>query len=496
MFGEPVTAVDIEQLPFDSGAVVFVRLCAALIAKALRNHVGAGAVPAVSERMNVPDHGVDAEVTIPSPGPVHETGGLIGPGRTIFQFKYRDASSADRSAILRTLERRLRGEFPRVAPTCDRYVLATNLDLSGTQRRKLEEGLLETCPSFAGHPLVLLGASEIATVLNANPDLRHVFFSNGALATLQTARDELKASYNTVGWPPFLNRERELHAVADFLRDSHGRLLEIVGPRYSGKTRLVLQALEHCPHFVAWAATPDVLSISHFRDLDMPESDVLLVVDRCNGSAANDVLEWARSRQTLKTIALREGQDTYTGRSSSQILSIGPLTSDATRQIVASVVPAASFLTQSWVSEASGGWPGLALHIAGLLRQEKISPSMNAEEIHANLGALVDEAYLGRLTATARQALSVVSLLPLVGVGGDRSVELEGLCRALGIPVSQVRMELPALERQGLIRSRGRFIAVQPPRLADHLASEALQRPDLNLAVLRIVLGEGAFLRF
>jgi len=496
LFSEVVPAVDIQGLPFDVGPTVFVRLCAALIAKALKERLGSITVPAVSERLNVPDHGVDAEMTLPDSGAADETEGLIGPGRTVFQFKYRDVTSAkNRGSILRTLARRLCNEFPRAAATCQRYVLLLNLDVSGAERRKIEQVLHQSYPAFQGR-IVVWGASEIATVLNANPDLRHVFFSEGKLSTRDVALDELKNAYSTVGWPSFVDRQRELTAVADFVQDPEARVLEVIGPRYSGKTRLVLEALNECPRFVIWAATPDSVDIGHFRDFDISGSPILLVIDRCDESVARNLVNWARSRHSLKTVLIREGSDTSRSMSS-LVISVGPLPADATQHLVASIVPGASFLRQSWVHDASEGLPGLVLHVAALLRKAKLRISSDPREILARLDELLDREYLQPLTAEARGALAVISMLPIVGVTGKHADELDALCRALEEPVASVRRELPGLERLGLVRRRGSFIAVQPPRLAALLASKALRHPDLDLAVFRVVLPEErAYLRF
>jgi hypothetical protein len=182
VFGQTVTVPDIERLPADTGPTDFVRLCMALIGNALADHVGTFTVPEISERITVPDGGVDAEYTTPSALSVPETGGLIGPGRTVFQFKYRDVSATTKSVIVQNLLRQLRREFPRVAPQCDRYVLLTNVHLSGVQPRRLRDALVESDPAFEGKPIVIWGATEIALSLNLTSDLRNLFFSQGSVS--------------------------------------------------------------------------------------------------------------------------------------------------------------------------------------------------------------------------------------------------------------------------------------------------------------------------
>src|SRR2546422_760811 len=60
-FGALVTALDVERLQEDSGPTHFVRVCGALIRWALVEHGAPSANIQISERLNVPDRGVDAE---------------------------------------------------------------------------------------------------------------------------------------------------------------------------------------------------------------------------------------------------------------------------------------------------------------------------------------------------------------------------------------------------------------------------------------------------
>src|SRR5262249_50281117 len=153
----------------------------------------------ITERIIVPDRAVDAEYASPPITEAIEASGLIGPGRTVFQFKYRDASAQGRSAATNSLRSQLRKDFARGGPSCDRFVLMTNLHLAGTQPHKLR-AQLEAVPSLSGKAIVIWGAAEIAVRLNQSPHLRHLFFSTGGFCALDVAEEDLKATYKTVGW--------------------------------------------------------------------------------------------------------------------------------------------------------------------------------------------------------------------------------------------------------------------------------------------------------
>src|ERR1700675_3888654 len=158
-FGELVTALDVERLPGDDGPTHFVRVCGALIRWALVEHGAASADLQIAERLNVPDRGADAECALPDT--MIETGGFVGPGRTIFQFKYRDVGAADRKAIVSSLAARLREELRNLPAGCDRYVLMTNVSLAGTQPSRLRGAIAAGAPALTTK-IIVWGAAKIA----------------------------------------------------------------------------------------------------------------------------------------------------------------------------------------------------------------------------------------------------------------------------------------------------------------------------------------------
>ena len=496
IFGQTLSVFDVERLPAETGPTQFVRLCGALIGKALADHIGSFTLPEISERINVPDGGVDAEYTTPEALSVPETGGLIGPGRTVFQFKYRDVSAADRRRIVQGIVQKLRKEFPRVAPSCDRYVLFTNLELSGTQPRRIREALLESYPVFVNKPIVIWGAAEIALALNLTPHLRHLFFAQGGLCTLDFTEDELKAAYQRIGWPSFVNREEELAAIEAFVKDDTARLLQVQGPKYVGKTRLVIEALRQFGARVVWASSPEAAPLDLFRDLDSADAEILLVVDRCDPVSFRDVAERARERERLKTILIGLGPERQEIMRDTGLLPVGTLDDQGARGLLAAIAPGIPFMQQSWLVEAGGGFPGLLLHVGALFNEARLSPGRQPDEIQKQLGLRLEEQYLSALDPEAHRALQAASLLPILGIEGEPEKEMEAIAWALGLSPGALATHLLPLKQMGLIRHRGRFVEVVPPRLAEHLASRALTHPERILAELQVTLEPGAFLRF
>ncbi len=491
VFGEPVKAEDIESLPADAGPSGFVRLCGMLVGQALAERFGRSVVPQITERILVPDRAVDAEYTAPPIEEATEAYGLIGPGRTVFQFKYRDFRARGRASAVSDLRGQLRKDFVHGGPACDRYVLMTNLHLAGAQPHKLR-AQLESVAALAGKPIVIWGAAEIALRLNQSPHLRHLFFSTGGFCTLDVAEAELRAAYATVGWPSFVGRARERAAIEEFLNDKDARVMQVIGPPYVGKTRLVIEALKPFGARVLWCSHADELSLDHFRDLDTSEESTILVIDHWEPQSAHQILEAALERRRLKTLLISKGSLSDTGPAK---LLVAPFEHEDTGKLVHELLPKAPWLAQSWLREGTTGYPGLIVHVAGLLNEARISPSLPSEEVPRRIRELVEAKYLLPLDSDGRRALSVAALLPVLGVEGEPGSEADAISRALGLDPDTFRSRLPELESLGLIRRRGRFVEVIPPLLADHLASRALWKPEDVLAELRVALDEEAFRR-
>lgn len=491
VFGEPVKGEDVESLPADTGPSAFVRLCGMLVGRALAERFGRSVLPQITERILVPDRAIDAEYTAPPIEEGTEAYGLIGPGRTVFQFKYRDFRARGRASAVSDLLGRLRKDFAHGGPVCDRYVLMTNLHLAGAQPHRLR-AQLESVAALTGKPIVIWGAAEIALRLNQSPHLRHLFFSTGGFCTLDVAEAELRAAYATVGWPSFVGRARERAAIEEFLNDKDTRMMQVIGPPYVGKTRLLIEALKPYGARVIWCRHAEGLSLDHFRDLDTPEESTILVIDRYEPRSAPQILESAPERRRLKTLLISKGSPSDTGPAK---LLVPPFEHEDTGKLVHELLPKAPWLQQSWLRKGTGGLPGLIVHVAALLNEARISPSSPSEEVRCRIGELVEEKYLLPLDRDGQRALSVAALLPVLGVEGEPGSEADAISRALGLDPAAFRSRLPELESLGLIRRRGRFVEVIPPRLADHLASRALWKPEDVLAELRVALDEGAFRR-
>src|SRR5262249_51808105 len=157
------------------------------------------------------------------------------------------------------------GEFPRVAGRYERYVLLTNIRLSAPQVQRIRDAIIGSSEHGLRTRIVIWGAAEVATAINLSPFLRHLFFSQGGLCTLDFAEQELKSAYQRLAWPDWINRDGEISAVRKFATTLEGGVLQIIGPHLIGKTRLAIEALRPSAALVVWASSPEYVTLELVR---------------------------------------------------------------------------------------------------------------------------------------------------------------------------------------------------------------------------------------
>ncbi len=481
IFGSSVSASDVEQLTSQQGDRAFESLCATLVASAAGEMVGDFAVPNWTERINVADRGVDAEYTAPTH--ILEAGGLLGPGRNVYQVKWRRLGTRPARRVIQELRSTVIGGLKDLASRDgslpDRYVLLVNLDLSRADRATLAQALRRDCPEFTDRPLVIWGAAEIAAVLNSHPHVRHAFFSEGVFCTLETALEELQRRYEAVGWSAFVGYEEHIRVIRDFVTRTSDRLLVVTGLAYSGKTRTVLEGLKRQEARVVWSSDPNVVTNDHFRALDSGPGGGLIVVDNCEAEHLEALERRARSRTHLKTILI--SRRSVSMPDVPQVRLEG-LSQEGCEALFRQVGQKAPYLVRDWISRLAGSNPGLILY--GLAAQHDLPehPVLLSERGKPRqvIGALLRKSLLSGLTADELDALQILSILPQTGTEDDKADELAGIAAVLNRDQLRVRQALPSLEERHLLIRRGRFVEVVPELLANEVAAEVFKAsPDL-----------------
>jgi len=476
VFGEVVTASDVERLTSEQGEKAFVRLCATLVASAIGEAVGDFAVPNWTERINVADRGVDAEYT--APVTMLEAGGLVGPGRNVYQVKWRRLGTRPARPVVRELQRTVTGALKdllsRDGNLPDRYILLVNVDLSRADRVTLSQALRKDCPDFNDRTLVIWGAAEIAAALNNHPHTRHAFFSEGVFCTLETASEELRARYEAVGSSAFVGYEEHVRAVKEFVTKPSGRLLLVTGLAYSGKTRTVIEALKDQEARVIWASDPSVVVEDHFRALDTSSGKALVVVDNCDAQQLEALQRWALSRTHLKTIIISRRSLAIPDVPLVKLEGLSDQACEALLRRTGQKIP---HLTRDWIGRIAGNNPGLLLYALAAQRDIPERPVLASERQKPRqvIGTLLRRTLLASLPADELDAAQVLAILPQVGIEGDREAELATIAAVLGRDELSVRQAIPRLEEKHLVVRRGRFVEVVPELIANELAAEVFK---------------------
>src|SRR4029077_17664717 len=112
---------------------------------------------------------------------------IVGPGWNVFQYKKRDLIAQDRKRIISNIKSSLKGSLANLRrqghKPPDRYILFLNVDLKHDQTLAVKNAILEGYAHTYEVHVEVIGAAEIAAVLNSQPHLRAAYFSPLAFKT-------------------------------------------------------------------------------------------------------------------------------------------------------------------------------------------------------------------------------------------------------------------------------------------------------------------------
>ena len=130
--GESISAEHIEREVSSWNADRFARLCNSIAWAVTWD--GVQSLPAFTERVYVPDGGIDAEWQGDLSGTLLGDGQLLAAGLNVFQYKKRDVAEHARSKIVSDLCGDLKGAIAdverRTGKSLTSYVFFTNVDLT------------------------------------------------------------------------------------------------------------------------------------------------------------------------------------------------------------------------------------------------------------------------------------------------------------------------------------------------------------------------------
>jgi hypothetical protein len=470
--GQNISAQDIEHEVSRWDAVLFARLGNAVAWAGTWEDTPT--TPVFTERANVADNGVDAQWTgtIALGDAAHPS--LLRNGTNVFQYKKREVTEQSRATVVARLVADLRGAAADVERQTGQhlssYVLFTNIDLTVEQHERLRTAIVGGIAD--GHVNVaVIGAADLAAMLNQLPHLRSAFFTTDAFRTWAESWD---AHERAVIFPrtPLTGRDQLLTTLRAWLDDPNVRVITISGTHMMGKSRVVLEATRVKDVNVVEALDRASLSIDQLRRLEVPGREVIVIINDADPSQTRQLAEAALTHDGLKLIfclpttdaapAPNFGLDTRVRATSLQ-----GLAEPQSRELLRAVRTDLDFALEDWVLDNAGGVPGVILAAAHL-----------GPELRRDGGVFLDQVARGleaRVPEPARPALGVLSLMSHVGIERDAVGELNVICAAFGADPHYVLDAVETLVAAGFVRIDGSYAEVIPPPLANRLAERIIR---------------------
>lgn len=491
--GQHISAGEVERTVSSWDAERFARLCNSIAWATTWARVQA--LPAFTERVLVADRGIDAEWTgVMAPG-VTLSGSFFRSGTNVFQYKKREVVERTRSEIASKLARDLDGAIAeverRTKKTLVCYVLFTNVDLVPAQHEQIKQSIQKGLGARQ-IAVQVVGAADLAAMLNALPHVRSAFFATLAfqawgLSWEAHRRGAVFAETSLVG------RDSTVGALTALLDDPEVRVIALTGTHMMGKSRIALEATRSWDVAFVEALDRHGPSLSDLMQLTSPGRTVVALLNDPDRDTARDLAQVVIARDGLKLLLCLSTEDS-TPRPSFGFdnrvrqLAIPPLSDDGSRELLKAAGAKLDFSLESWVIGNAGGVPGVLLaaaHFGPRLREdggtflEQIAGEFE-NELHA------------RLSVPEMQAIRAIALLSHLGVRGQASSETTTLCAHFALDANNVLNAIDRLAASGFVRTEGSYAEVVPPPLANRLAGRFLRGRSVELAACFTVFDEAA----
>ena len=474
--GQNISAEEIEREVSRWDAVLFARLGNAIAwATTWR---ATPTVPAFTERVNVADNGVDAHWTGAIELDDAAQPSLLRSGNNVFQYKKREVAEQSRARIVTGLAAELRGAVrtveQRTGQQLSSYVLFTNVDLTIEQHDTLRTAIIDGITD--GYVSVsVVGAADIAAMLNQLAYLRSAFFATGGFRTWGESWDAHERA-DIFPHAPLTGRDELVATIRGWLDNPEVRVIALSGTHMMGKSRVVLEATRVRDMNVIEALDRTTLNIDQLRQLEVPGREVIVIVNDADAAKTEELSKAALTRDGLKLIfclptaeaapAPSFGLDTRIRANSLQ-----GLPEPLGRELLRAIRTDLDFALESWVLDNADGVPGIILAAAGLGPELRRDGGTFLEQVATGFERQVT----ARVAQPARQALGILSLMSHVGIDRDAVREVKTLCAAFGADQNAVLNAIETLAAAGFLRVDGSYAEVIPPPLANRLAARTIR---------------------
>ena len=285
-----------------------------------------------------------------------------------------------------------------------------------------------------------------------------------------------------------VNFEQLQIAVEHFFASGQNSV-RVVGPSGFGKTRVVHELFSKShgdyptldPSSVVFCEFEDVSQRLGGLALNLVSSgaESILIVDDCPDSSHSDLFKKVQ-RQGSKVKLITMNVDTRSqGVHGNLVIELLPASDDLIQMIVEGSPYSNAKDDIGFIRDVAQGFPRMALVAA--------EAAENGDAALVSVDALVDRIVWGKDAADAEalRALQFASLFTLVGIEGDKQVELEQLANFMEASAKEVFRNLATFGDRGIVGRTGDFAEVRPQPLAVRLAVQLLDSsPDGELTRL------------
>jgi len=491
--GEDIGAAYIEREVSSWNADRFARLCNSIAWAVTWD--GVQSLPVFTERVFVADGGIDAEWQGDLSGTSFGNGQFLSAGLNVFQYKKRDVAESARSKIVSDLCSDLKGAIADVERRTDKslisYVFFTNVDLTPNHHHQLRNAVLVGADEQRVR-VGIVGAGNVAAMLNGLPHLRSAFFATAAFRTWGESWDTHR---HVEAFPeaPLIGRDQVVDKLKGWIADPTVCVIVLTGTHMMGKTRVALEATRDWDTGFVEALERQAPDIEALSRLESPGRTVIALINEPGFEFAQHLARAAVTREGLKLIlcvstaadapTLGFGRDPRLRR-----LSLLPLDETDSQKLLRAANVKLDYSLESWVIDNAGGVPGVLLaagHVGATLR---LDGGSFLEQVAKEFEGEAQR----RLGLVEFEALRPIALLLYLGVRGDVVSEALAVCSHFGIDANLVLNALDRLVASGFVRMDGAYAEVVPPPLANLLAAQLMRGRTATLQACFVSLPEPA----
>jgi len=453
-------------------------------------------VPSFTERVNVKDKGIDAELELALSRTDPYTSPYLGPGMNILQFKQRDIFAQSRAKTVANLKSELKGALQNLATRTgsypDRYVVFTNIDLPHEEKRALRKAVAHGCVGVKDTHVEIVGAAELVAAVNGLPHVRSGYFATGSFSSWQVAKRRHSEAKIFGGSVNLVGRDDELAHLKSLVGDPEVRAVVLTGPHNIGKSRLVLEATEHRFLDVVVALGGHTTTPADLAAMSAAGRTTVVIVEDLEVRDLDRLVGYVLGAPELKlfaTLPLAEGNpDPNFGRDNRvRVIPVRPLSESASHDLLRGASARFDFGIEAWVVDQAGGNPGILLAAAKAGTELRRTTAEFAEDVARAFTRRVRD----ELGEKALDALEVLSLMTHVGISAQAGKELTLVSRLFGGDLDEraIVKLLPRLQESGVVTLTGSFAEVTPPFFANYVARSRLRGRDPEIVQLFAGLG-------